>query len=269
MAVLPPPQLTHLRSVLEPGHSVTAVASSVEMTEAAKRRAVDVVLIDPAMSAIISVGEIIAFRRSFPSLPIIPYTSMSASAMRAIADLAPHGISKVILHRVDDSPQRLLDMLRSRPMDALTPRVLALLDPELMRLSPKVRSGVMRLFEEPQAFLGVEDLARAAQVTSRTLYRQFDAAGLAPARRMVLGVRILRAYVWLRDPAGAAQDVVRKLGFSSRQQFSRQFTWATGLTARAVRAAAQDDLIVDRLVALMRARPGGADDDPPPGILED
>lgn len=238
------------------------------MTEVARRRPFDVVLIDPAMSAVISIAEIIGFRRSFPSLPVIPYTSMSASAMRAIAELAPHGISRVILHRVDDSPQRLLDMLRARPTDAITPRVLELLDPELSRLTQRVRAGVLRLFDEPQAFYGVADLARAAGVNARTLYRQFESAGLAPARSMVLGARLLRAYVWLRDPANSAQDVVRKLGFSSRQQFGRQLTRATGASPRVVRSLASDDLIVDRLVALMRAPPGGLVADAPPGLAE-
>ena len=231
------------------------------MTETARQRPFDVVLIDPAMSAVISVGEIIGFRRAFPSLPVIPYTSMSATAMRAIAELAPHGIARVILHRVDDSPQRLLDMLRARPTDVLTPRVLLLLDAELSRLTQRVRAGVLRLFDEPQAFYGVADLARAAGVNPRTLYRQFDVAGFAPVRSMVLGARLLRAYVWLRDPANTAQDVVRKLGFSSRQQFSRQLTRATGASPRVVRSLATDDLIVDRLVALMRARPGSASTD--------
>lgn len=254
--------------MLEPAHRVTAVASSVEMTEAARQKAFDVVLIDPSMNAVISVGEIIGFRRAFPSLPVIPYTSMSASAMRAIAELAPHGISRVILHRVDDSPQRLLDVLRARPTDALTPRVLQLLDPQLSKLTQRVRTGVLRLFDEPQAFYGVSDLARAAGVNPRTLYRQFETAGLAPARRMVLGARLLRAYVWLRDPANSAQDVVRKLGFSSRQQFGRQLTKATGASPRIVRSLGSDDLIVDRLVALMRATPGGAPDDAPDDYSE-
>jgi AraC-like DNA-binding protein len=238
------------------------------MTEVARQKAFDVVLIDPSMNAVISVGEIIGFRRAFPSLPVIPYTSMSASAMRAIAELAPHGISRVILHRVDDSPQRLLDMLRARPTDALTPRVLQLLDPELSRLTQRVRAGVLRLFDEPQAFYGVSDLARAAGVNPRTLYRQFETAGLGPARRMVLGARLLRAYVWLRDPANSAQDVVRKLGFSSRQQFGRQLTKATGASPRIVRGLGSDDLIVERLVALMRATPGGAPDDAPDDHFE-
>ena len=228
------------------------------MTEVARRTAIDAVLLDPSMSAMLTVAEIICFRRAFPSLPVIPYTSMSAAAMRAIAELAPHGIARVILHRVDDSPQRLLDTLRSRPTDAVTPRVLRLLQPELAKLTRRVYSGVLQLFDEPQAFLGVPDLARAAGVTSRTLYRQFETAGLAPARSMVLGARLLRAYVWLRDPAHSAQDVVQKLGFSSRQQFSRQLARAIGTTPRAARSLVSDDLIVDRLVALVRASPGSA-----------
>ena len=243
---------------MEPAHRVTAVASSGEMTEVARRVAVDAVLLDPSMAAILSVAEIIGFRRAFPSLPVIPYTSMSAAAMRAIAELAPHGISRVILHRVDDSPQRLLDTLRSRPTDAITPRVLTLLQPELAKLARRVHAGVLQLFEEPQLFFGVTDLARATGVTARTLYRQFESAGLSPARSMVLGARLLRAYVWMRDPANSVQDVVRKLGFSSRQQFSRQLTRVTGASPRIARGLPSDDLIVDRLVALMRVSPGGA-----------
>lgn len=261
LVILPPPQLTHLCSVLQPAHRVTAVTSSVEMTEVARREAVDVVVIDPSMSGIITVPEIIGFRRAFPSLPLIPYTSMTAAAMRAVTELAPHGISSVMLYRVDDSAQRLLDVLRSRPTDSLTPRVLERLAPELARLTQRVRAGVLQLFQEPQSFRGVEDLARAAGVTSRTLYRQFEVAGFASARSMVLGARLLRAYVWLRDPANSAQDVVRKLGFSSRQQFGRQLMAATGASPRVLRSLASDAQIVDRLVALLTASLGDSPDD--------
>ena len=251
LAVLPPPQLTHLKSVLEPAHQVTAVLTAVEMTEVARTRLIDAVLVDPGTVSLLSVSDVVAFLHAFPSLPVIPYTSMSASAMRAIAELAPHGIAQIIFHRVDDSPPRLLAALRARQADPLARAVLLRLERHLGHLSGRVRSGVEKLFREPQTFFTVRDLADSADVNVRTLYRQFELAGLASPSIVVHCARMLRGYLWLRDPAHASLDVVHKLGFSSRQQFARVLSRFTGTTPRAIRYRPDDERFVERVVMLL------------------
>lgn len=251
LAVLPPSQLTHLKSVLEPIHQVTAVLTSGEMTEMARTRLIDAVLVDPGTTALLSVAEVVTFLRAFPSLPVIPYISMSARAMRAVSQLSSHGIAQVIIHRVDDSPPRLIDALRARQSDPLARMVLVRIEAYLARLSVSVRGGVELLFRDPHTFFTVGDLADAARVNPRTIYRQFAAAGLASPHVVVLCARLLRGYLWLRDPAHASSDVEHKLGFSSRQQFARALSRFTGTTPRAVRRRPDDARFVERVVLLL------------------
>ena len=199
----------------------------------------------------ISVADVVAFLRAFPSLPVIPYTSMSTAAMQAISELAPHGISQVLLHRVDDSPTRLLAALRSREANPLARAVLSRLEPQLARLSARVRPVVQRLFRESHGCVSAAVLANAAGVSRRTLYRHFELAGLASPRTMLLGARLLLGYVLLREPAHAASDVEHKLDFCSRQQFSRVLSRFTGVTPRQVQHRPDDERFVARIVALL------------------
>ena len=259
LAVLPPPQLNYLRSVLEPAHQVTAVLSAGEMTDMARTRLFDSVLVDTGSTAMLSVSDVIAFVRAFPSMPVIPYASLSPASMKAIGELAPHGIAQLLIHRVDDSPTRLLAALRSRQADPLSRGVLLRLEPKLAQLSGRVRPAVERLFREPHAFFSVADLADTAGVNVRTLYRQFESAGLAAPRLVVLCARLLRGYLWLREPVHAASDVVHKLGFSSRQQFSRMLSQFTGVTPREVQRRPDDERFVARIVALLTVPAPGHD----------
>ena len=242
---------------------MTAFMTSGELTEFARRTYADVAVVDPGIPSLVTVEQLASLMAALPSLPIVPYTSLTAVGMKAIADLAPYGISKVVLYRVDDAPPRFLDVLRARSGDPLTAAVLRQLEPVLERLSGSVAVGLRVLVEQPHQFFGVHDLAKAAGVTPRTLYRQFEIAGLATPRLVVLGARLLRAYVFLRDPAHVASDVVSKLGFSSRQQFSRVLSEVTGFTPREVQRRPDDALFVERLIAAMAPAPGAPRDDEP------
>ena len=246
-------------------HRVTAVLSSGELTEVVRTQLIDSVLVDPGSPSMMSVSDVVAFLHAFPSLPVIPYTSLSAAAMKAIGELAPHGIAQVLIHRVDDSPARLLYALRSRQVDPLARAVLLRLEPKLAQLSGRVRPAVERLFREPQAFFAVGDLADSAGVNVRTLYRQFETAGLASPRLVVLCARMLRGYLWLREPAHASSDVVHKLGFSSRQQFARVLSRLAGVTPREVQRRPDDERFAARMVALL-ATPAPASDEGEAGV---
>lgn len=263
LALLPPPQLAHLRSVLGAEHRLTVFQSSVELTEFARRTFADVAVVDPGTPSLVTVEQLTSLMAALPSLPIVPYTSLTSVGMKAIADLAPYGISQVVLYRVDDAPPRFLDVLRTRSGDPLTAAVVGRLELALERLSGSVVVGVRKLFEQPHRFFSVYDLARAAGVTPRTLYRQFEIGGLATPRLVVLGARLLRAYVFLRDPAHMATDVVTKLGFSSRQQFGRVLSEVTGFTPRVVQRRPDDALFVDRLIAVLVPPPGAPRDAEP------
>jgi len=86
----------------------------------------------------------------------------------------------------------------------------------------------------------------------RTLDRWLDRAGFAPARTILLGARLLRAYQFLRDPGSKLEDVTRKVGYGSPRMFARQVREVTGLTPSGLRRITHPPELVDQVAAMLR-----------------
>ena len=96
----------------------------------------------------------------------------------------------------------------------------------------------------------MQDLAVAAAMTRRSLDRWLDRTGIAPAKMLVIGARLLRAYHYMRDPGYLLEDVAAKLGYPTARLFARQMRLATGLMPSTVR----ERVAPDRFVATLGAR---------------
>ena len=108
----------------------------------------------------------------------------------------------------------------------------------------------------PAAFKGVPDLAAAAHVSRRTIYRECERAELASPREIIAAARVLRAYAFLRESDYSIEDVAEHLRFSSPHHLTKTMRWACGMTT----ARARDRLIPEEFVALLAQRlmPGSA-----------
>jgi transcriptional regulator GlxA family with amidase domain len=179
-----------------------------------------------------------------------------------VVTLARHGVSQVVLHRFDDEPGRFRQLLARQPAEPLGDAVLAQLAPALGRLAPPLAQAVERLFRRPQHFFAAHDLAAAAGMTLRTVYRQLEAAGLASPRLLVVAARVLRGYAYMRDPGREIADVAASLGYSEPRIFTRHTYAAVGLQPRALRRRMEPDAFVrtlaDRLLAGEERSPVGA-----------
>jgi AraC-like DNA-binding protein len=258
VALLPPPLLAHLRLVIAREHDLRVAAHWREVEGIVRREAVDAVVVDPAPGGVSRVDEVRALIAAHPSVPVIAYTTLTPQAMRAIVTLAQGGLEHVVLHRFDDEPRRFLGLLERLPGHALGEELLRRLAARAGRsmadLPHAVWRAVERLVRTPNRFLGADDLAAAAGVTKRTLYRQFEAAGFASPRTMVLGARLLRAYAYLRDPGSQIDGVAAKLGYSAPRILSRQIQEVTGLSPSELRGRLEPAVLL-RLLA-ERMHPG-------------
>lgn len=251
-AFLRPILLSHLRVVLSHADQRLTSADSWESLSACVReRPVDVVVVDPGANGAIQVGPVIALRERYPSLPVTLYTVLSPVMMRAALQLSGHGVQHVVLHRFDDEPARFLGLLEAQLSHAVSDALLECLSRPLMSLTPPVARALERLYRRPDRYFTADDLAAAAGVTARTLYRQFEGAGLASPRVVVMSARVLRAYTLLRDPGIPIEEVSAKLGYSSPRMFARHMREAVGRTPREVRAAMNDKQFVAALVELL------------------
>lgn len=217
---------------------------------------VDAVVIDPLGDGGARIERVLALRESYRSLPIVVYTAMQAKSIRATVELARCGVDQVVLHRFDDEPRRFLELLERLPGYALADRILELLAPELLRFSGPLAHAVERLFRTPSRFRGVPDLAAAAGMTVRMVYRRFDDLVLASPAQLVHAARLLRAYAYLRDDQLLCVEVAAKLGYSSHRTLAEQMQDMIGLTPSDARAQLDPDQFIDRLLSRLvhRAR---------------
>ena len=254
VAYLPRSLLSHLRIVLGPEHSLTPVFSWSELHATVKHLVTDVVVADPGASGTVEVESLEEIRRQFPSLPVIVYTSLAPAAIKAIVRLAKSGIEHVVLSRFDDEPQRFLELIEAIPAFSLGDRMLQELAEPLKDLPVVVVRAIDQLFRSPARFKNAQDLAIAAGMNLRTLYRNLEPAGIFSARSLVVSARLLRAYAYLLDPGRSIKDVAAKAGYSSPWQLSQQMREMIGFTAEQVRREIDGDTIVAMLAEQVRRR---------------
>ena len=94
-------------------------------------------------------------------------------------------------------------------------------------------STVVRAIDQTVSIAGcvlrmLQDLATAAGMNLRTLYRNLEPAGIFSARALVVSARLLRAYSFLQDPGRSIKDVAAKAGYHSPWQLSQQLRELTG-----------------------------------------
>ena len=219
-----------------------------------KHLVTDVVVADPAAAGTVEVEALENLRRLFPSLPVVVYTSLAPASMKAIVRLAKSGVDQVVLSRFDDEPGKFLELIEGIPGFALGDRMLRELAGSMTELPIVVARAVDQLFRSPTRFRNAQDLADAASMNLRTLYRNLEPAGIYSARSLVVSARLLRAYAYLQDPGRSIKDVAAKAGYHSPWQLSQQMREMTGMTTEQVRREVNGDALVTLLAEQVRRR---------------
>jgi AraC-like DNA-binding protein len=257
VALLPRQLLSHLRVVLGSEHTLISVADWTDLQSAVQHRVPDVVVADPSVGDGVGQVEVLEYvKQRFPSLPIVVYTTLAPSALQAIVRLAKSGVEHVVLSRFDDEPRRFLDLLESIPINALSERMLQALGDSLALLPVTVVRAIDQLFRSPDSFKNAQDLAAAAGMNLRTLYRNLEPAGISSARALVVSARLLRAYAQLQDPGRSIKDVAARAGYHSSFQLSQQMRELTGRTTEQVRKEVSSDTLITLLAEQVRRRRG-------------
>ncbi len=248
LACIAASRLERLRAALPAPHALHAAADWAEVERFVRGRAVDVAVVDPAITVEDpDPGPILALRARFRSLPFVVYSTLDASTASALAILGRAGLDEMLFEGIDDAPSRLLDVLGSQPGVALAERLLGRIGPSLRLVPEEVARVVERVIHTPAAFRGVPDLAAAVAVSRRTIYREFERAHLASPREVIAAARALRAYALLRESDRAIEDVAAALRFSSARHLTNTMRWACGLTTARVRERVAPDELIECL----------------------
>jgi AraC-like DNA-binding protein len=254
VAFLPRQLFSHLKVVLGSEHTLLATSQWAELLAAVRTAGPDLVVADPTTGGDAGVGTIEQLRREFPSLQVVVYTQLAPASIKAVVRLAKVGVEHVVISRFDDEPKAFRQLLESIPAGSLGDRMLQELAEPLAALPITVVRAVEQLFHTPARFKNARDLADAAGMNLRTLYRNLEPAGIYSARALVVSARILRAFAYLRDPGRSIKDVAAKAGYHSPWQLTQQMRELTGETTEEARRALSGDDLVRRLAVQVRRR---------------
>jgi AraC-like DNA-binding protein len=235
LAHLTAPLLSHLRVVLGTHHAVTAPETWPAFLQTVLSPEHDVIIADPYADGTNRATELAHVVATHPWTPLVVYTAVTPTALKAVAELAAVGAHQLVLYRYDDEPRRFFEILERQPGHALSTALLKEFTPGLMTLTPALARAVERLFRRPIGFETAGDLAASAEITVRTVYRQLTAAGFESPRRLIVGARLLRAFAFARDPEQSLEDVARRLGYSAPRMLTRHMREIVGITPRAAR----------------------------------
>jgi AraC-like DNA-binding protein len=267
-AALQPAKLARLQGAAGTVHRVHAALDWAHADAIIRRQPVDVLVVDPHFDASNEprADRIRAVHARYRSLPMIVYSVLAAQTLRPLVELGREGLEQLILYGLDDDPHHLRHVLERQPGILLSERLLGRLRRPLAGTPEPVAAAVERLIRNPAAFRDVPDLAAAASVPRRSLYRHFERAGLASPRELLAGARLLRAYAFLREPAYSLDAVATHLRFTDTDAMSKAMKWSVGTTPGRARDRMGPEEFLDRLVA--RLAPSFAANDsyePPPG----
>lgn len=243
-------RLGRLRAALAERHRLHVALDWSHADHILRHEPVDVLVVDPMVQPDApSDAAIAALREAHPSVPTVLYSALAPAACARLAEVGRGGVETLILHDVDDAPAELLRVLERQPGVALSDALLAQLAPRLDAMPERVARAITRVVHTPSAFRDVPDMAAAAGISRRTLYRDCERANLASPRELIAAARVLRAYALLRDGGFAIEDTATALRYSSPHHLAKAMRWACGATTARARAQVPPAAFVARLAA--------------------
>jgi AraC-like DNA-binding protein len=257
-ACVQPNKLVRLRGAAGDRHSVHAALDWAHADTIIRRQPVDVLVVDPQFDAATEpqADRIRAVHNRYRSLPMIVYSVLAAQTLRPLVELGKEGMEQLVLYGLDDDPQHLRQMLERQPGILLSERLLDRLRRPFSRVPAGVAHAMERLIRNPSAFRGVNDVALAAALPRRSLYRHLHRAGLVSPRELVAGARLLRAYAFLREPSYSLDAVANHVRFTDSDAMSGAMKWGVGTTPGRARDRMGPDEFVERLAARLAPRAG-------------
>lgn len=258
-ARLPVDLLARISDVLTPSDELLVASGWSELAEVLRGHPVDLVVIDPSLEWIDSHSEYaipspssLAILQEFRGIPVIAYTAYTREAMRALLPLARSGVQQVLLRGFDDTRERLRDMLEQAGARILGARLLATIVPllEQAEAPAEVADAIRLLFQSPQSFRSVPQLAAVAGRQRGMLDRWLRRAGLAPAKVIMVAARVAWAHHYAQSPGNRFKVLAARLGYTGALPLSRHVKWMTGLTPTELRR----EVSPDELVAMLERR---------------
>lgn len=230
------------------------VGSPAEVRARVRTTRVDGVICDPVAGAASDATDIFWLATDFPTLHITVYTVLEPGVAQVLARLASAGIRDVVLFGYEDAPGRWGDLVvRAAVRDAVTRTIIALA-PTLKQVGSPLRDVLEGVFRAPCKFHTVDDVAAAAGLTRRTVYRRLEHVGVHAVRDWIEGARLTGAFALLRDPSRQVRDVAGAVGYGGPHDLSARLRGWTGCSVAQLRESVTAEEFVEHTVE--RLAPG-------------
>jgi AraC-like DNA-binding protein len=254
VALLPPVLLRHVQRLASPDHDVIPVASWTQLLDVVRTSGAEVAIVDPSVDSAVSGLGIETVHTIAAVVPVIVYGVLTPRMARFMSNTTASGVRQLVLHGIDDDPERfrqLLEGLGAADSDAVFVRsIIAALS--AAAAPPALAAAIRLLFRTPRRFRTAEDLAAASGLSRRWVNECLSAAGLAPARILVIAARVWRAYHDLRVPGASIGVVANRLRYPDVKSFRRHARMCTGIPPSEWNA----QLTVEQCTACLAARIG-------------
>lgn len=252
-ACVQPQKLARLRGAAGQTHAIHAALDWAHVDAIIRRQPIDVLVVDPQFDAGSAprTDRIRAIRNKYRALPMVVYSTLTAHTLRPLVELGMEGLGQIVLFGLDDDPPHLRQVLELQPGVRLGEQLMALLRPCLEHTPSGVAAAIERAVRNPAALRGVGDLAAAASVPRRSLYRHLERAGLVTPREVLAGARVLRAYAFLGIPGYTLDLAANHLRFSDSDAMALAMKVAVGVTPGRARSRLAPEAFVRRLAAYM------------------
>ena len=178
---------------------------------------------------------------------------LNQASFNAVAQLSKQGLENVVLHGLEDAPERFRATLERATTNPLAVRALTALRPQINRLPARLAQAVDEMFISPHRYVRASDLALTAQMSSVRLYRNFAVAELGSPKKLLIAAKLLRGYGYLKDPGYSIADVSKKLGYRNPRIFGEHCKDVFGLRPTRARTHLGPDAVIERLVAWLQA----------------
>jgi AraC-like DNA-binding protein len=241
---LSPQALARVQHAFPPPHCVGNASTWGALVSDLHHRRCDVAIVDPCAGGDHRApGRLSVLTQAMitvPSIPVIGYVSVTASAIRAVQALVRSGAPDIVIRGVDDSVDALAGAIRRAVATCGWGDVATALDARLQALPPPIVTAIQAAFTHPEQARSVSDLAAAARMTRRSLDRWLARTGFSPARTLLSCARVNAAFHLLAGGNVSAAEAALLVGYSSPRSLTRELSTVTGRAASEATRVSRD-----------------------------
>lgn len=246
---LPARQAAQIRAAMNTHDQIYVADSWATLESLVRLEPLSVVVFNPAADGTMDNTMACRLIRKYASIPFVAYVPVDAAFVRVIAHMSNDGLQDVVVYHSDDSPIRFRKTLERVSSIPQVSNLIGRLEPWFSRLPAPLVDVLCDTLHQPHEYASAEDVAAAANVTLSALYRSFRNARLNSPKSFVIGARVFRGYVYLRDAGFSIGDVAMKLGYTHRRIFAHHIECVLGDSPSKVRRSLAGEDAVNRIVS--------------------